>query len=121
VLKGKSKGVVGENIREAKSKGLSERDAVLVSMKKSKAEVKKEKSGSCCGPIGYDSDAYPYGLRLDINDDSLDKLGMDDLPKVGKTVKIVAEAEVQSASESTSASGKSHRSVGLQITKMKVG
>lgn len=121
MLKGNSKAVIAENIREGKNKGLSERDAVLVSMKKSKSEVKKEKSGGCCSPLGYDSDAYPYGLRLDLSDESLDKLGLDDLPKVGKTVKIVAQAEVQSASESTSSSGKSHRSVGLQITKMKVG
>lgn len=121
MLKGNSNGVVGENIREAKNKGMSERDAVLVSMKKSKTEVKKDKGGGCCSPSGYDSDAYPYGLRLDLSDESLDKLGLDDLPKVGKTVNISAVAEVQSASESTSASGKSHRSVGLQITKMKVG
>lgn len=120
MLKGTDKGVVGENVREAKKAGMSERDAVLVSMKKSKVEVKKESMGGCCSP-SYDSDAYPYGLRLDLNNDSLDKLKMDDLPKVGKTVKITAEASVERVEESTSSKGVPRRSVALQITKMKVG
>lgn len=119
MLKGDSKGIVGENVREAKKRGLSERDAVLVSMKNSPKKEKKSKLASpCCGPS---DEAYPYGLRIDLNNDSLEKLGIDELPDSGDTMKLVAEVKVESTSERQERNGDKNRSVGLQITKMKLG
>lgn len=116
MLKGDDKGAVGENVRELKNKGLSERDAVLVSMKNSKKKSKKDNS-ICCGPSDS-GEAFPYGLRVDLNNDSLDKLGIDALPKSGKVMKMVAEVKVESTSERQERDGTANRSVGLQITKM---
>ena len=118
MLKGTDKGIIGENIREAKKRGLSERDAILVSMKNTPKKKSKKESMACCGPS---DEAYPYGLRLDLNNDSLDKLGVKDLPKAGKVVKIVAEAKVESTSERQDRDGSKNCNVGLQITKMKLG
>lgn len=117
MLKGTDKGIVAENIREAKKSGLSEVDAIkLVSMKNAPKKKSKKSEISCCGPDG--GDAYPYGLRLDLNNESLDKLGIKGLPASGKVMKIVAEAKVESTSERQERNGDKHRSVGLQITSM---
>lgn len=120
MLKGSEKGAVGENVRELKKKGLSEREAVLVSMKNTpkKKDSKNKLSEPCCEP---GDDAYPYGLRLDLNNDSLEKLGIDELPDSGETLKLVAEVKVESTSERSERNGDKNRSVGLQITKMKLG
>ena len=117
MLKGTEKGVVAENIREAKKKGLSERDAILVSMKNAPEKKSKKNKGVdiCCGPS---SDAYPYGLRLDLNNESLKKLGIKSLPAVGKTLRLVAECKVESTSENQDRDGEKRRNTALQITKM---
>lgn len=116
-LKGDDKGVVGENVRELKNKGLSERDAVLVSMKNAKKKDKKKDAG-CCVPSCGPDEAYPYGLRIELNEDSLDKLGIDKLPGVGDEMEVEAKVEVQSVSENAYQDGENRRSVSLQITKM---
>lgn len=117
MLKGEHKGVVAENIREMKQSGMSERQAVLASMKRTKTEAKNQVLSSPSGP----SEDYPYGLCLSLEDETLEKLGMDELPKVGKPVKIVAEGKVESVSQNSSERGQNHRSARVQITKMKLG
>lgn len=62
-------------------------------------------------------DAYPYGLVLHLDEDTLTKLGVKGLPAVGAKVRVVAMAEVQSVSQHDSKGG-AHRSVSLQITDM---
>ena len=104
-----------DNVRDLRGKGLSERDAVLVSMKKTKAEATLEDK-----PSPMSREMYPYGLRLDLNDDSLEKLKIESLPKVGKTVQVTAEARVESVSERDDTRGGKRRSLELQITKMAV-
>lgn len=116
MLKGTDKGVVGENVRELKNQGLSETEAVLVSMKQSKKE--KKASEPCCGTSS--SEDYPYGLRLDLNDETLEKLGIDDLPAVGDDLDLDAEVQVRSVSENQYEGEDRRRSVTLQITKMKL-
>ena len=104
-----------DNVQDLRGKGLSERDAVLVSMKKTKAEATLEDK-----PSPMSREMYPYGLRLDLNDDSLEKLKIESLPKVGKTVQVTAEARVESVSERDDTRGGKRRSLELQITKMAV-
>lgn len=65
--------------------------------------------------VGGESESYPYGLRLDLNNDTLEKLGITKLPAVGTVLMFEAKAKVvgsrQSATESSD-----NRSIELQIT-----
>lgn len=62
--------------------------------------------------------AYPYGLNISLDEDALEKLGLDPLPKVGAKFALQASVEVQSVHQSDSKMGKPSQSVSLQITKM---
>lgn len=87
----------------------------LLSMELSPTEAKQEVA---CEP---DPPKYPWGLCIDLNEDSLKKLGIDTMPEVGSTMSIVARADVQSASESQYNGDKEKRmSLSLQITDMAV-
>ena len=88
----------------------------LVSMKKSPEELREGKDTACCAPES-DQPAYPYGLRIDLNDETLAKLGITELPAVGTTMKLMAVVEVTSASQYESEQGKD-RTICLQITDM---
>lgn len=90
----------------------------LVSMKKSPEEMRESKDTACCAPES-DQPAYPYGLRIDLNDETLAKLGVTELPAVGTTMKLMALVEVTSASQYESKDGKD-RTICLQITDMAV-
>jgi hypothetical protein len=60
---------------------------------------------------------YPYGLQLDLNDDSLSKLKLDPQKvKVGQKMRIVADVEVTRVSMSESTKGDTDKSITLQIT-----
>lgn len=67
------------------------------------------------------SEPYPYGLRLTLNEDSLAKLGITDLPAVGTAMVLTAKVTVSSASESEHEGEKKHRDISLQITDMDLG
>lgn len=71
--------------------------------------------------LAASSPEYPYGLKLDLNEDSLAKLGITDLPEVGSSVHVMANAEVYSVSMSEDKDGKERKSVCLQITDMALG
>ena len=62
-----------------------------------------------------DRPVYPYGLSIHLDEEVLDKLGLEELPEVGKPMKLLALVDVTSVSSNESKSGAS-RSVGLQIT-----
>lgn len=106
-----------EEARELQSKGMSERDAILTSMKRTKKGMKKSSKGSMCEPCGV-SDAYPYGLEVRLEDESLDKLDIEELPKAGTKMTLTAEVEVSGSSSSARMGEDPHRSLTLQITKM---
>jgi len=63
---------------------------------------------------------YPWGLSLDLNDDSLEKLGIATLPQMGESFTMMAKVSVKSVSSSTY-NGKTNRSCCLQITEMALG
>ena len=66
--------------------------------------------------IATDTPDYPYGLRLNLNEEALEKLGID-LPDVGDSFFVVAVAKVQSVSEHQSEGSKS-QNVDLQIEQL---
>lgn len=66
-----------------------------------------------------DAPEYPYGLRICLDSESLDKLGVTELPAVGTTMTLMARVEVVSVSQHESGDGK-NRDVSLQITDMEL-
>lgn len=84
----------------------------LVDMKNTKAEAKKEMAPS------YEPPKYPWGLSINLDNGSLEKLGLEQLPKIGTSMVLTARVEVSSLSEHDSVQGGSSRSLGLQITDM---
>lgn len=64
------------------------------------------------------SDEYPYGLRLMLDNDTLAKLGMIELPAIDSEFKLMALCCVVAVSQSERADGEPYRSVELQIEEM---
>lgn len=87
----------------------------LVSMKNTPAEAKAEVS-----PAADGGPEYPYGLRLDLNDDALKKLGITSLPEVGTPLVLQARAQVCSTSAYDSQEGGASRCIGVQITDLAI-
>lgn len=86
----------------------------LIEMKCSPGEMKGP-SSMCCEPHGPQ---YPYGLRLDLGEEEIAKLGLDELPDLDDTVVVMAVAMVKSRNEMKSDDGKVYRNLCLQITAM---
>ena len=63
---------------------------------------------------------YPYGLRLRLEKEELEKLGIKELPKVGEIFTVEAKAHVLSVSAGASQEHE-HASMDLQITHMGLG
>ncbi len=104
-----------EVTRTRKQSGMSERDAVLVSMKRTKSEKKDNDEGG----VSITENDYPYGLSVSLEKESLDKLGITTLPEIGDTFTLTAKVKVTSISESASEDGDT-KSASLQITDMKL-
>lgn len=85
----------------------------LVSMKMDTSARSKYAEPS----ISADRPLYPWGLTINLDKDALEKLGLaDDLPQVGKGMKLQALVDVTSVSERDSQDGGKDCSVSLQIT-----
>ena len=63
-----------------------------------------------------DIEDYPWGLRLNLDQDAIDKLGID-LPSVGDTFFVVALAKVRSISEFES-DDETRQDISLQIEQL---
>lgn len=93
--------------------------AKLKDMAYSKAEIKERNSPSktlACD--SYGGNKYPYGLCIRLDTEALKKLGLDQLPKPGKTMTLTARVVVKSASLDERMDGKDHKSLELQIEAM---
>jgi hypothetical protein len=90
--------------------------AKLVSVKITKAE-REQRSEPMIAENDYPM--YPYGLGVNLDDETLEKLEIDaaDL-EVGQVLTLVARVEVTSLSSMESKGGTPHQSVGLQITEL---
>lgn len=85
----------------------------LKDLKITKKEAKEVNKS--IGLADSDQERYPYGLRLDLNNDTLDKLGIDKLPAVGAVITFEAKAKVVGSRQSAT-EGSENRSIELQIT-----
>jgi hypothetical protein len=88
--------------------------AKLVNMKVDRSSV-EEKSEPAS--IAADAPMYPYGLSISLDEDALEKLGLeaDDL-EIGDTKLLIAKVEVTSISSNKSKNGGDMSNVSLQIT-----
>ena len=87
----------------------------LTSMKRTKTEKKEGSDMACCPG---DQEDFPYGLRVDLRDEEIEKLKLA-LPEVGSTMVLVANAKVISVRESADENG-NDRNIELQITEMEL-
>jgi hypothetical protein len=89
--------------------------AKLTDMKMSRAEV-KEYMGPADSMID-NAPRYPWGLCIQLDNDSLEKLGLD-LPEVGEEMTLTATVKVTSVSSNETEGSNPSKSVSLQITDM---
>lgn len=98
--------------------------AAMVDMARTPEEVRKELGNEVAMPspaVQRSVPTYPYGLTFSLDEDTLEKLGIDgDLPSVGDMIHFCGMAKVTSASaserEGTDGSKETCRRVELQIT-----
>ncbi len=88
----------------------------LVSLKRSRAEIKKNSPMA----INEEREQYPWGTRLSLQKEDLAKLGIKSLPKPGSTMKLTADVEVVSVSQSAGHDKQESKEMALQITAMKL-
>lgn len=81
---------------------------------------KSQESMQSCQPVSCESDKYPYGIRIHLDDECVKKLGIKELPKVGDKMMIQAIAYVCDASEHMVEGKGTRKSIGLQICEMGV-
>lgn len=88
------------------------------------ADEAKKEYGDSCSPDATNLPRYPYGLTLYLDDDTLKKLGITDLPKVGTVMQAQITVNVTSISQRSTQSGKDGEAtrscVDLQITDMDI-
>lgn len=90
----------------------------LISMQMTKKEREKQYEPAVAS--SDNAPVYPWGLALNLDSATLDKLGIESLPEVGSKLTLVAEVSVTGANENKTTGGTS-RSINLQITKMCLG
>lgn len=87
----------------------------LVSMKRTRKD--KKNSGHEISTSGED---FPFGLSLNLDDESLAKLGITKLPGVGEEMIVAGIGKVESVSERSDSNRKS-RNVTIQLEKLAIG
>ena len=87
----------------------------LTSLKMRAADRKNYAPSSLTGGEA-DGPQYPYGLELMLDDDTLAKLEVDELPTVGTVMTLIARVEVRSISSNEGPDKQRRQSMSLQIT-----
>ena len=87
----------------------------LVNMRLSKKEAKEEFE-----PKADDRPRFPHGLTIRLDDDSLKKLGITELPAVGDEMIVAGIGKIESSHENSRQSG-IDRSVSIQLEKLAIG
>lgn len=88
-------------------------------MKNMKMTASEKKDTVELGPSTISSKGpdYPWGLNINLDSGSMDKLDIDDLPEVGEKMVLNAIVEVVSVSANANKERES-RNISLQITDM---
>lgn len=89
----------------------------LVDLKRTKQDKKQDKANM---PSSIGQEDYPYGTRVRLGDEELDKLGIDELPQVGDGMHVHGHGHVTSVSEDHHEGGKKRRHVEIQLKHMQV-
>ena len=89
----------------------------MISMKLTAAEAKAD--ATYLGGGDDDLPKYPYGLSICLDDETLAKLGITELPPVGTVMQLTALVEVCSISQYENQDG-ADKSMNLQITDMEL-
>lgn len=71
------------------------------------------------GPDFPEPSPYPYGLRISLNKEDLEKLGVDEMPELGDQVCFYICGSVCSTAESQDEYGET-KCVGIQIEQMAI-
>lgn len=90
----------------------------MINMKRTAAEAKKLQE--CCS-LPSETEAYPYGLEIRLDQDQLTKLGIDIAPAVGAEMMVMAKVIVTSSSASQTIGGEAQMHSCWQITDMEIG
>lgn len=85
----------------------------MINMKLNKEEREPEKETALA-----ERPDYPYGLSISLDGHCLEKLGIKEMPELGKAMTLHAKVEVTSISEHQNQNEKSNKSLSLQITDM---
>lgn len=87
----------------------------LANLKRSPAEKKeREKALEKPAVAGHDND-YDYGTRLNLSHEHLEKMGVEELPKLGAKLNLSGHGHVLH-SEETLRDGKKERRLELQVS-----
>lgn len=84
----------------------------MINMKSS-----EKQSATLLSDVASDEPEYPYGLRISLDEESLKKLGIGEMPEVGTTMALQAKVEVVAVSQYEHKDDVS-RTLVLQITDM---
>lgn len=91
----------------------------LTSLKITKKEMQQREKDMQVSIGSSDGERYPYGTRLDLDNDTLEKMGIKTLPPVGSTMMIEAKVTVIGSRQSATKE-RTNRSLELQITDMEL-
>ena len=80
----------------------------------------KEKKEASVHSVLEDTPKYPYGLKLHIDEETFEKLGLADAPTTGDKFMILAVAEVSDIRQERYRGDEKKHSMGLQIMQMEV-
>lgn len=89
----------------------------MVNMKISPEQAQKDYAPTSVA----DAPEYPWGLSINLDEQSIKKLGLPALPQVGQTMMITARVNVNSVSSNDTQQDGVQRSMSLQITDMEIG
>ena len=89
-------------------------DAALVDMKLDKSEQKRLAEPT----VAAEAPEYPYGLEIQLQEDSIEKLGIKNLPKPGDKFRLYSEVVTVDVGSNANVSGKKRAHLTLQITAM---
>jgi hypothetical protein len=84
-----------------------------------KIDPKEREEKYSAEPAKMDLPVYPYGLEVRLDEDALEKLGLEKMPEVGGSMLLMARVDVTGCSVNEHAQGgkqHKHKSLTLQIT-----